>query len=254
MWFPDGTNNEREPARLRFDGRQLVMARNRSSAKEVQFVVSEKAGVVSGLLLKPDHAVSLLVFGHGAGAGMRHRLIDDLSEKLADLGVATLRYQFPYMEKRIKRPDAEGVLIVTVQAAVAAAEKYSDGLPIFAGGKSMGGRMTSLAAAKEALGSVRGLIYFGFPLHAPGTPSSDRGKHLADIELPMLFIQGSRDALADLKVLNPLCAGLNGRAELFVIEGGDHSFHMLKRSGRSDHEVLDEIAVKTSSWMAARMI
>jgi uncharacterized protein len=254
MWFPDGMNNESKQARLHFEGRQLVMTRNRSSAKEIQFVVSEKVGVVSGLLLKPDQAVSLLVFGHGAGAGMRHRFIDDLSQKLADLGVATLRYQFPYMEKRIKRPDAEGVLIVTVRAAVAAAEKYSDTLPIFAGGKSMGGRMTSLAAAKGSLGSVRGLIYFGFPLHAPGTPSADRGKHLADIQLPMLFLQGSRDALADLKVLNPLCAGLNGRAELFVVDGGDHSFQMLKRSGRSDHEVLDEIAVKTSSWIAARIL
>jgi uncharacterized protein len=254
MWFRDGMNNEGEQVRLRFDGRQLVMARNRSSAKEIQFVVSEKAGVVSGLLLKPEHAVSLLVFGHGAGAGMRHRFIDDLAQKLADLGVATLRYQFPYMEKRIKRPDPEGVLIVTVQAAVTAAEKHSDGLPIFAGGKSMGGRMTSLAAAKESLAGVRGLIYFGFPLHAPGTPSVDRGKHLSAIQLPMLFIQGSRDALADLKVLKPLCAGLDGRAELFVVEGGDHSFHVPKRSGRSDNEVLDEVAVKTSSWMAARIV
>ena len=230
------------------------MAEKRSAAKEIHFVVSEKAGVVSGLLLKPEHALSLLVFAHSAGAGMRHRFIDDLSQKLADLGVATLRYQFPYMEKRIKRPDSEGVLIVAVQAAVAAAEKYSDGLPIFAGGKSMGGRMTSLAAAKGSLGSVRGLIYFGFPLHAPGTPSAERGEHLVDIRLPMLFVQGSRDALADLKLLKPLCADLDGRAELFVVEGGDHSFHVLKRSGRSDNEVLDEVAAKTSSWIASRNI
>lgn len=230
------------------------MAEKRSAAKEIQFVVSEKAGVVSGLLLRPEQAVSLLVFAHGAGAGMRHRFIEDLSQKLADLGVATLRYQFPYMEKRIKRPDSEGVLIVAVQAAVAAAEKYSDGLPIFAGGKSMGGRLTSLAAAKASLGSVRGLIYFGFPLHAPGTPSAERGEHLADVRLPMLFVQGSRDALADLKLLKPLCADLDGRAELFVVEGGDHSFHVLKRSGRSDNEVLDEVAEKTSSWIASRNI
>jgi predicted alpha/beta-hydrolase family hydrolase len=230
------------------------MAEKRSAAKEIHFVVSEKAGVVSGLLLKPEHALSLLVFAHGAGAGMRHRFIDDLSQKLADLGVATLRYQFPYMEKRIKRPDSEGVLIVAVQAAVAAAEKYSDGLPIFAGGKSMGGRMTSLAAAKGSLGSVRGLIYFGFPLHAPGTPSAERGEHLVDIRLPMLFVQGSRDALADLKLLKPLCADLDGRAELFVVDGGDHSFHALKRSGRSDNKVLDEVAAKTSSWIASRNI
>jgi predicted alpha/beta-hydrolase family hydrolase len=137
---------------------------------------------------------------------------------------------------------------------VAAAEKYSNGLPIFAGGKSMGGRMTSLAAAKDSLGIVRGLIYLGFPLHSPGTPSAERGKHLADIPLPMLFIQGSRDALADLKLLKPLCAGLDPRAELFVVDGGDHSLHMLKRTGRSDNEVLDEVAAKTSSWIAAKNI
>lgn len=228
------------------------MAEKRSGGKEIHFVVSETAGVMSGLLLKPEHAVSLLVFAHGAGAGMRHRFIEDLSQKLAGLGVATMRYQFPYMEKRVKRPDSEGVLIATVQAALIAAEKYSDGLPIFAGGKSMGGRMTSLTLAKAPMDKLHGLIFFGFPLHAPGAPSAERGKHLADVHVPMLFIQGSRDALADLKLLKPLCAQLDGRAELFVVEGGDHSLHMAKRSGRTDNEVLDEVAAKTSSWMAAR--
>jgi uncharacterized protein len=228
------------------------MAEKRSGAKEIHFVVSETAGVMSGLLLKPKHAVSLLVFAHGAGAGMRHRFIEDLSQRLAGLGVATMRYQFPYMEKRVKRPDSEGVLIATVQAALTAAEKYSDGLPIFAGGKSMGGRMTSLTLAKAPMDKLHGLIFFGFPLHAPGAPSAERGKHLADVQVPMLFIQGSRDALADLKLLKPLCAQLDGRAEVFVVEGGDHSLHMAKRSGRTDSEVLDEVAAKTSSWMAAR--
>jgi uncharacterized protein len=228
------------------------MAEKRSGGKEIHFVVSETAGVMSGLLLKPEHAVSLLVFAHGAGAGMRHRFIEDLSQRLAGLGVATMRYQFPYMEKRVKRPDSEGVLIATVQAALIAAEKYSDGLPIFAGGKSMGGRMTSLTLAKAPMDKLHGLIFFGFPLHAPGAPSAERGKHLADVQVPMLFIQGSRDALADLKLLKPLCAQLDGRAELFVVEGGDHSLHMAKRSGRTDDEVLDEVAAKTSSWMAAR--
>lgn len=228
------------------------MAEKRSGGKEIHFVVSETTGVMSGLLLKPEHAVSLLVFAHGAGAGMRHRFIEDLSQKLAGLGVATMRYQFPYMEKRVKRPDSEGVLIATVQAALIAAEKYSDGLPIFAGGKSMGGRMTSLTLAEAPMDKLHGLIFFGFPLHAPGTPSAERGKHLADVQVPMLFIQGSRDALADLKLLKPLCAQLDGRAELFVVEGGDHSLHMAKRSGRTDDEVLDEVAAKTSSWMAAR--
>jgi uncharacterized protein len=228
------------------------MAEKRSGAKEIHFVVSETAGVMSGLLLKPKHAVSLLVFAHGAGAGMRHRFIEDLSQRLAGLGVATMRYQFPYMEKRVKRPDSEGVLIATVQAALTAAEKYSDALPIFAGGKSMGGRMTSLTLTKAPMDKLHGLIFFGFPLHAPGAPSAERGKHLADVQVPMLFIQGSRDALADLKLLKPLCAQLDGRAELFVVEGGDHSLHMAKRSGRTDSEVLDEVAAKTSSWMAAR--
>lgn len=228
------------------------MAEKRSGGKEIHFVVSETTGVMSGLLLKPEHAVSLLVFAHGAGAGMRHRFIEDLSQKLAGLGVATMRYQFPYMEKRVKRPDSEGVLIATVQAALIAAEKYSDGLPIFAGGKSMGGRMTSLTLAKAPMDKLHGLIFFGFPLHAPGAPSAERGKHLANVQVPMLFIQGSRDALADLKLLKPLCAQLDGRAELFVVEGGDHSLHMAKRSGRTDDEVLDEVAAKTSSWMAAR--
>jgi uncharacterized protein len=228
------------------------MAEKRSGAKEIQFVVSETTGVVSGLLLKPEHAISLLVFAHGAGAGMRHRFIEDLSQKLAALGVASMRYQFPYMEKRVKRPDSEGVLIATVQAALSAAEKYSDGMPIFAGGKSMGGRMTSLALAKAPHNKVKGLIFFGFPLHAPGAPSAERGKHLADLQVPMLFVQGSRDALADLKLLKPLCAELGGRAELFIVDGGDHSLHMAKRSGRTDNEVLDEVAAKTSSWMAAR--
>ena len=228
------------------------MAEKRSAAKEIHFVVNESAGVVSRLLLKPKQAVSLLVFAHGAGAGMRHRFIEDLSQRLAALGVATMRYQFPYMEKRVRRPDSEGVLIATVQAALTAADKYSDGLPIFAGGKSMGGRMTSLALAKAPLEKVYGLIFFGFPLHAPGAPSAERGKHLADVQAPMLFIQGSRDALADLKLLKPLCADLSGRAELFVVDGGDHSLHMPKRSGRTDNEVLDEVAAKTSSWMDAR--
>ena len=228
------------------------MAEKRSAAKEIHFVVSETTGVVSGLLLKPEHAFSLLVFAHGAGAGMRHRFIEDLSQRLAELGVATMRYQFPYMEKRVKRPDSEGVLIATIQAALTAADKHSDGLPIFAGGKSMGGRMTSLALAKAPLDKVHGLIFFGFPLHAPGARSAERGKHLADVHVPMLLFQGSRDALADLKLLKPLCAELNGRAELFVVDGGDHSLHMPKRSGRTDNEVLDEVAAKTSAWMAAR--
>jgi predicted alpha/beta-hydrolase family hydrolase len=222
-----------------------------SSAKEIDFEVSEKAGTVSGLLLLPRGASSLLILAHGAGAGMRHRFMEAIAEKLADRSVATLRYQFPYMEKGIKRPDTEAALTATVRAAVATANKYAGGLPIFAGGKSMGGRMTSLAAAKEPLDRVRGLIYFGFPLHAAGKPSANRGEHLFETRLPMLFLQGSRDALADLKLLKPLCTRLGKRAELFVIEGGDHSFHVLKSSGRSDDQVLEETAAKVARWISS---
>jgi len=222
---------------------------NRVTAKEVRFAVSEKAGAVSGLLILPKGAKDLLVLAHGAGAGMRHKFMEETAAKLADHSVATLRYQFPYMEKRGKRPDSEAVLTDTVRAAIGAAKKYAGDLPLFAGGKSMGGRMTSLAAAKAPLDGVRGLIFFGFPLHAAGMPGSARGDHLAEISLPLLFLQGSRDALADLKLLRPLCRRLSQRAELFVIDGGDHSFHMLKSSGRSDGEVLDEVIKKAAEWM-----
>jgi predicted alpha/beta-hydrolase family hydrolase len=218
------------------------------SPSKFKFRASEKAGEVSALLLRPDGARCLLVLAHGAGAGMQHRFMEEIAQRLARRGVATFRYQFPYVEKGRKAPDSEVTLTATVRAAVAAAKKHAGGLPFFAGGKSMGGRMTSLAAAKEPLDSVRGLIFFGFPLHAAGKPSAERGKHLADVTVPMLFLEGSRDTLADLKLLKPLCGRLGKRAELFVIDGGDHSFHMLKSSGRSDDEVLDEAAQKVASW------
>lgn len=220
-----------------------------SAGKEIQFGVNEKAGAVSGLLLKPEAAQALLVLAHGAGAGMRHRFLEQAAVKLAAAGVATLRYQFPYMEKRVKRPDSEAVLVETVLAALLVARKVAGDLPIFVGGKSMGGRMSSLAAARQPLEDVRGLIFFGFPLHAAGRPGAERGEHLADIDVPMLFLQGSRDTLADLKLLKPLCSTLADRAELFVVKGGDHSFHVLKSLGRSDDEVLDDVVKKTAEWI-----
>jgi uncharacterized protein len=221
---------------------------SKNSAKEIHFEVSEKAGTVSGLLLLPRSAKSLLILAHGAGAGMRHVFMQNAADRLAGNDVATLRYQFPYTEKGSKRPDSESVLTASVRAAVITGKKYAGGLPLFAGGKSMGGRMTSLAAANEPLDDVRGLIYFGFPLHAAGKPSADRGHHLFDIKLPMLFLQGSRDALADLKLLKPLCTRLGKGVELFIIDGGDHSFHLLKSSGRSDDRALDEAVQKVASW------
>ena len=219
------------------------------TAKEIRFSSSEKTGEVSGLLLMPKDAQSLLVLAHGASAGMRHKFMEQLCAKLAERGVATLRYQFPYMEKATKRPDSEAVLTTTVRSAAGAAKKFARRMPIFAGGKSMGGRMTSLAAAKESLDGIRGLIFFGFPLHAAGKPSTERGQHLEDVGVPMLFLQGSRDMLADLKLLRPLCQKLGKGAELFVLDGGDHSFHMLKSSGRSDDEVLVEVVEKTAEWI-----
>jgi predicted alpha/beta-hydrolase family hydrolase len=220
-------------------------------AEEIKFSAGEKAEKVSALFILPKGAEALLLLAHGAGAGMRHQFMEKIAERLADRSVATLRYQFPYMEKGIKRPDSEAVLTATVRAAVATANKYAGGLPIFAGGKSLGGRMTSLAAAKEPLDRVRGLIYFGFPLHAAGKPLANRGEHLFETKLPMLFLQGSRDALADLKLLKPLCIRLGKRAELFVIEGGDHSFHVLKSAGRSDDQVLEETAAKVARWISS---
>jgi predicted alpha/beta-hydrolase family hydrolase len=190
---------------------------------------------------------------HGAGAGMRHRFMEEISQHLAPLAIATLRYQFPYMEKGIKRPDPESVLTATVRSAVVAARKHAAGLPVFAGGKSMGGRMTSLAAAKESLEGVRGLVFFGFPLHAAGKPSAERGEHLFCLSVPMLFLQGSRDALADLKLIEPLCRRLGKRAEICVVEGGDHSFHMLKGAGKTDDAVLEDVAGKIAAWVARRL-
>jgi len=208
-------------------------------------------GRVSGLLLRPADATCLLVFGHGAGAGMRHRFMEDAAACLANRGVATLRYQFPYMESGRRAPDRPARLVATVRAAVEAAPRLAGGLPLLAGGKSMGGRMTSLAAAEAALPGVRGLVLFGFPLHGIGKPpSADRGAHLADVGLPMLFLQGTRDKLADLELLRPLLEGLDPAPHLHVVDGADHGFHVLKRSGRTDADVVEQLAAATAEWSA----
>ncbi len=181
---------------------------------------------------------------------MRHAFMEAMSARLVDAGIATLRYQFPYMEQGRRAPNPPGVLTATVRAAVAAAAKEAKGLPLFAGGKSLGGRMTSTAAAKEALPSVRGLVFFGFPLHAVGKPGRERGAHLADVDVPMLFLQGTRDKLAGLEELKPVVEGLGPRATLHVVDGGDHSFHVLKRSGRTDEEVIEELGGAVGDWTA----
>lgn len=180
---------------------------------------------------------------------MRHAFMDSICARLAERDIATLRYQFPYMEQGRKRPDHRNILLKTVRSSVAAAAEAAGELPLFAGGKSMGGRMTSQAAAREALPGVRGLVFFGFPLHPAGKPGIERGDHLAEASVPMLFLQGTRDKLAELDLLRPVCGDLGERATLHIVEGADHSFHVLKRSGRSPEEVLDELAETARGWM-----
>ncbi len=218
--------------------------------RELQFPTTEKAGPVSALLLRPKAARCLLVFGHGAGAGMRHPFMQATADLLAAHGIATFRYQFPYIEKGKRSPDSRATLIETICSAVETATKAAKGLPLLAGGKSMGGRITSLVAAEGRIPHVQGLVFFGFPLHAPGKPSSDRGAHLADVKIPMLFLQGTRDKLAELDLIKPLCRQLGKRASLHIVEGGDHSFHVLKRSGRTDEEVLEELGETVGSWVS----
>jgi predicted alpha/beta-hydrolase family hydrolase len=214
------------------------------------FPATANQGDVSALLLRPAGARWLLVFAHGAGAGMRHRFMAAMSAALTEQHIATFRYQFPYMEAGGRRPDSRATLLTTVRSAIAAARAAAPDLPLLAGGKSMGGRMTSLAAAEAPLEGVLGLVFFGFPLHAAGRPSGERGAHLADIGVPMLFLQGERDQLADLALLRPVCAGLGERARLHVVPTADHSFHVLKRSGRTDAEVLVELAATVAAWSA----
>jgi uncharacterized protein len=203
---------------------------------------------VLALLLMPPKPKQLLVLAHGAGAGMNHPFMEKLADELAAVNFATLRYQFPYMEEHRRIPDAPDVLTATVAAAVRTAQQAAPKLPLFAGGKSMGGRMTSQAAAQGLLHAVKGLVFFGFPLHPPKRPGTKRAEHLAKVKQPMLFIQGTRDALADLTLLRPVCAKLGSRATLHIIETADHSFHVLKNSKRNDAEVLQELAESTASW------
>lgn len=217
---------------------------------ETRFIVSASAGEVSALILTPGKPRALLVFAHGAGAGMRHPFMTAVSERLASRDIATFRYQFPYMEKRTRRPDPKPLLHSTVRAAVDAAKNHMKGVPCFAGGKSMGGRMTSQTQAEEELNGVLGLIFFGFPLHPPGKPSIERAEHLREIRVPMLFLQGTRDTLAGIDLIQPVTKKLGRRASLHIAEGADHSFHVLKSSGRNDHEVLDEIVVRTEKWIS----
>src|SRR5256886_8694404 len=209
------------------------------ASAEVRIAVGER-GDVSGLLLRPDGARLLYVLAHGAGAGMRHPFLEVVAQRLAERSIATLRYQFPYMEQRGRRPDPPAVAAATVRAAVIEAARVAPGLPLVAGGKSFGGRMTSTAQAEAPLPGVRGLVFLGFPLHPRGRPDDKRAEHLAQVRVPMLFLQGDRDEFADLTLLRPVVQRLGERATLHLVEGGDHSFHGLKRSGRTDADFRTE--------------
>jgi predicted alpha/beta-hydrolase family hydrolase len=209
-----------------------------------------KAGSVSALLMRPAQARACFVFAHGAGAGMTHPFMEAVANGLCERGVASLRYQFPYMENGSKRPDPPGIAHAAVRAAVAEAGRCCPGIPLIAGGKSFGGRMTSQAQAATPLPGVRGLAFLGFPLHPAGKPSSDRAKHLADVHVPLLFLQGTRDSLAEVALLEPVVERLGPSATLHLVDGADHSFHVLARSGRNDREVLGGILDAFASWTA----
>jgi predicted alpha/beta-hydrolase family hydrolase len=204
---------------------------------------------VSSLLLAPVDARACYVLAHGAGAGMAHAFMAATASGLAERGIATLRYQFPYMERGSKRTDTPRVAHAAVRAAVAEAARLVPGLPLFAGGKSFGGRMTSQAQAESLLPGVRGLVFLGFPLHPAGKPSDERAAHLADVAVPMLFLQGTRDDLADLALLRPLVKRLGSRATLRLFEDADHSFHVPARTGRKDAQVLDEVLDAMAAWI-----
>ncbi|BAT58806.1 alpha/beta hydrolase family protein [Variibacter gotjawalensis] len=217
-------------------------------ARPITITVSE--GIrVSGLVQRPRDATAIYVFAHGAGAGMNHPFMAAVAAGLARRDIATLRYQFPYMENGSKRPDRPELAHATVRAAVDKCRREFAGLPTFAGGKSFGGRMTSQAQAKAPLEGVRRLAFLGFPLHPAGKPSRERAAHLSDINIPMLFLQGTRDTLALPEEIEPVCAALGKRATLKFIDGADHSFHVLAKSGRRNPQVMDEVLDDLAAWM-----
>jgi hypothetical protein len=213
-----------------------------SGAREHRF------GAHSALLCLPSDAAQLLLLAHGAGAGMRHPFLEAVAGALARRRVATLRLEFPYQAGGSRRPDPRPVLVASLCEAFEEAVRIAGALPLFAGGKSLGGRMTSHAAAEGRIEAARGLVFFGFPLHAAGKPGVERAAHLGAVRQPMLFLQGTRDTLADLTLLAPICEKLGARARLHVVEGADHGFHVLKRSGRSDAEVIEELADRVAAF------
>jgi predicted alpha/beta-hydrolase family hydrolase len=219
-----------------------------ADSQSVEIVVDD-ATRVSGILVTPRESQACFVVAHGAGAGMQHPFMAKLANDLAELRIATLRYQFPYMERHGKRPDTPAVCHAAVRAAVAAAAALVPSLPLIAGGKSFGGRMTSQAQAIDPLPGVRGLAFLGFPLHPPKQPSDTRGEHLARVQIPMLFLQGARDTFAEPELLNPLLQRLGGQATLCLLRDADHSFHVPARSGVNDAETNAEMLAALASWL-----
>jgi uncharacterized protein len=220
-----------------------------SAAPQSITITLPDAQRVSGLLCVPPEPRACYVFAHGAGAGMAHAFMNAIADGFAARQIATLRYQFPYMEQGGRRPDSPKLAHSAVRAAVLEAAQRLPGIPLFAGGKSFGGRMTSQAQAASPLPSVGGLVFFGFPLHPPEKPSTERAKHLSEVTIPMLFLQGTRDEFAQLPLLEPVCRELGTRATLKLLADADHSFHVLARSGRKDADVRGELLDTTVEWL-----
>jgi uncharacterized protein len=224
-----------------------------NAGKPISIAVGD-AVRVSGLLQTPPSPRACYVLAHGAGAGMYHRFMADVARELTSRGLATLRYQFPYIERGSRRPDPPSLAQATVRAAVAATLDLLPGLPLIAGGKSFGGRMTSQAQAKVPLPNVSGLAFLGFPLHPAGSPSQIRAEHLFEVKIPMIFLQGTRDSLASLDQIKPVCKKLGRRAMLKLFDDADHSFHVLARSGRKDAQVLEEVLDALAAWLDTSVI
>jgi uncharacterized protein len=217
--------------------------------EEFKFVATPEQGEVSAILMRPAQASALIVMGHGASTNMRHATLQAIAERMAGVGIATFRYNFPYSENGRGR-DSQPVCLATVRSAVAKARGIAAGLPLFAGGHSFGGRMTSTAASEEPLEGVRGLVFFSFPLHLAGRPDIKRAVHLDAVQLPMLFLSGTRDELAELKLLEGVCERLGERATLHLLDTADHGYRILKRARTSEEDVFDEIARTAQSWAA----
>lgn len=216
----------------------------------LQLAHDRSKGAVSGILQRPDNARALYVMAHGAGADMRHRFLQSMADELATVGIATLRFNFPYTEQGRKAPDTQAVLEAYVRSVCGDAQTLAAGLPLFAGGKSMGGRMTSNAAAREEITGLRGIIFLGFPLHAPNRPSRDRAAHLQQVGVPMFFLQGTRDDLAEIGLIREVTGELTERATLHEVDGADHSFEVRKSAGRTSAEVRTALAQVIAQWIS----